>query len=112
MSSKPAISVSHVSKVYALGLSGRTKSLPSIIRERARRPIRGSGTKKERIRALDDVSFDVVPGEAVGIVGNNGAGKSTLLKILSRITPPTLGHIDMLGRSDRCWKWGLDFTLS
>ena len=38
-----------------------------------------------------------LPGEAVGIVGNNGAGKSTLLKILSRITPPTHGHIDMLG---------------
>ena len=97
MSSNSAISVCHVSKVYALGLSGRSKSLPSILRERARRPIRGNGTRKERIRALDDVSFDVVPGEAVGIVGNNGAGKSTLLKILSRITPPTLGHIDMLG---------------
>ena len=53
--------------------------------------------KKEQLRALDDVSFDVLPGEAVGIVGNNGAGKSTLLKILSRITPPTRGHIDMLG---------------
>ena len=38
-----------------------------------------------------------LPGEAVGIVGNNGAGKSTLLKILSRITPPTRGHIDILG---------------
>ena len=97
MSSKPAISVNHVSKVYALGLTGRSKSLASILRERARRPIRGNGAKRERIRALDDVSFVVVPGEAVGIVGNNGAGKSTLLKILSRITPPTLGHIDMLG---------------
>jgi lipopolysaccharide transport system ATP-binding protein len=97
MSSNSAISVSHVSKVYALGLSGRSKSLPSILRERARRPLRGKGTRKERLRALDDVSFDVLPGEAVGIVGNNGAGKSTLLKILSRITPPTSGHIDIQG---------------
>ena len=97
MSSNSAISVRHVSKVYALGLSGRTRSLPSILRERARRPIRRNGKRKERIRALDDVSFDVVQGEAVGIVGKNGAGKSTLLKILSRITPPTSGHIDMLG---------------
>ncbi len=97
MSSNSAISVCHVSKVYALGLSGRSKSLPSILRERARRPIRGDGTRKERIRALDDLSFDVVPGEAVGIVGDNGAGKSTLLKILSRITPPTRGHIDIVG---------------
>ena len=99
MSSNSAVSVRHVSKVYTLGLSGRSRSLPSILRERARRPIRGNGRRKERLRALDDVSFDVLPGEAVGIVGNNGAGKSTLLKILSRITPPTSGHIDMLGYS-------------
>ncbi len=97
MSSNSAISASHVSKVYALGLSGRSRSLLSVLRKRARRPIRGDGTKKQRIRALDDISFDVAPGEAVGIVGNNGAGKSTLLKILSRITPPTAGHIDMVG---------------
>ncbi len=97
MSSSSAISVSHVSKVYSLGLTGRTKSLPSILRERARSPLRGSGLRKERIRALDDVSFEVASGEAVGIVGNNGAGKSTLLKVLSRITPPTRGHIDIRG---------------
>lgn len=97
MSSNSAIRVSHVSKVYALGLSGRSRSLHSILRERARHPVKGSGRRRERLRALDDVSFVVDSGEAVGIVGNNGAGKSTLLKILSRITPPTLGHIDMLG---------------
>jgi len=97
MSSDVAISANHVSKVYALGLSGRTRSLSSILRGRARHPLRGNGTKKERLRALDDVSFDVVPGEALGIIGKNGAGKSTLLKILSRITPPTRGHIDMRG---------------
>ena len=97
MSSSSAISVSHVSKVYSLGLTGRTKSLPSILRERARSPLRGSGLRKERIRALDDVSFEVASGEAVGIVGNNGAGKSTLLKVLSRITSPTRGHIDIRG---------------
>ena len=97
MSSNSAISVCHVSKEYTLGLSGRMRSLPSILQERIRHPIRGNGKRKERIRALDDVSFDVIQGEAVGIVGKNGAGKSTLLKILSHITPPTRGHIDIRG---------------
>jgi lipopolysaccharide transport system ATP-binding protein len=50
------------------------------------------------IRALKEVCFEVYPGEVVGFIGRNGAGKSTLLKVLSRITSPTSGRVELHGR--------------
>lgn len=54
--------------------------------------------REKYFQALDDISFEVEYGEALGIIGGNGAGKSVLLKVLSRITRPTTGHAELFGR--------------
>lgn len=94
---KPIIEVNHLSKKYKIGEKQRYYSFRDTLVDLAKLPFRKKANKSE-FWALKDVSFKVMPGEVIGIIGRNGAGKSTLLKILSRITPPTRGEITLRGR--------------
>lgn len=69
----------------------------------------GATELSEDLWALQDISFTIDQGEAVGIIGNNGAGKSTLLKILSKITPPTKGSANIYGRLGSLLEVGTGF---
>lgn len=68
-----------------------------------------NGITKESFLALSDVNFELKTGEILGVVGKNGAGKSTLLKILSRITQPTEGRIEINGRVSSLLEVGTGF---
>lgn len=97
---KPIISVEELGKNYTIRHEGQTryKSLREEIFALPQKILKGSGQSREEFWALKDVSFDVMPGDRVGVIGRNGAGKSTLLKLLSRITKPTTGRITLRGR--------------
>lgn len=89
------IEINNLGKEYKLGAN---KERYLSLRDSLTGMFSAKSKNKNTFWALEDVSFDVYAGESIGIIGKNGAGKSTLLKILSRITPPTTGNIQVHGR--------------
>ena len=128
MSSEPGVAIRArgVGKLYRRGQIASSGLLAESLNNAVLSPVRrllGRGASTEDLItdteqeapdadefwALKDVSFDVRHGEAVGIIGRNGAGKSTMLKLLSRITLPTEGRIELHGRTTSLLEVGTGF---
>src|SRR5262249_11266448 len=120
----PAIRAQSLSKCYAVGTRpAGYRTLRETLTDLATHPWRrlrqaaslgtsfrrSSQTKARPFWALEDVSFEIEPGEVVGIIGPNGSGKSTLLKILSRIVEPTSGRVALHGRVGSLLEVGTGF---
>jgi homopolymeric O-antigen transport system ATP-binding protein len=114
-----AIQSARLGKQYRIGARQKYKALRDTLTDAIAFSIRRGRTflsTRENTRqttnaiwALKDVSFEIKQGEVVGVIGRNGAGKSTLLKILSRITEPTEGYVDLHGRVGSLLEVGTGF---
>lgn len=101
-----ALRARQVAKVYDIARAPSASTMGEAIVSRLRG---GRTVRRQDLWVLEDVDFDIPAGTAFGIVGRNGAGKSTLLKIISRITRPTRGTIDVRGRVGSLLEVGTGF---
>jgi lipopolysaccharide transport system ATP-binding protein len=112
---KPVVRIENVSKRYRIGglLPGYEFTLRELVGQALAAPLkrlrRSNGSRYQTLWALRGASLEVQKGELVGIIGHNGAGKSTLLKILSRITRPTTGQVEIYGRIGSLLEVGTGF---
>lgn len=100
------IKVENLSKLYHIGLRPADSLRDAFTNFFGKT---GSSNETDELWALKDISFTVNDGETLGIIGHNGAGKSTLLKILSRITKPTSGSVEIRGRVGSLLEVGTGF---
>lgn len=108
----PAIHAEQLTKRYRLGAGAATEqTLGERLGQAFRRATcrNDDHTASKQFTALDGVSFEVRPGEVLGVIGRNGAGKSTLLKLLARITEPTSGQATIRGRVGSLLEVGTGF---
>jgi ABC-2 type transport system ATP-binding protein len=103
VTSVPLVALDDVGLAYRL-----SRSHAASLKEAAVQAVRGR-MDSQRFWALRGVSFQVHPGEVLGVVGRNGAGKSTLMKVVSRVLPPTTGRVVVRGRTAPLIELGAGF---